>query len=81
MQNARSQPVPFAAEKLIVDLEKRIFDFFWETTNPVNGLVRDRWPSDTFASITAVGFGLTAYPIGVAVGIQVAVMSEVVGAI
>ena len=47
------------------DLEERTFRFFWETTNPRNGLVPDRWPSPSFSSIAAVGFGLTAYPIGV----------------
>ncbi len=47
------------------DLQRRTFDFFWETANPQNGLVPDRWPSRPFASIAAVGFGLTAYPLGV----------------
>lgn len=46
-------------------LQRRTFNFFWETTNPANGLVPDRWPTRTFSSIAAVGFGLTAYPIGV----------------
>jgi hypothetical protein len=48
-----------------MDLEKRTFKFFWDTTNPANGLVPDRFPSGSYASIAAVGFGLTAYPIGV----------------
>ena len=26
------------------DLEHRTFNWFWETTNPQNGLVPDRWP-------------------------------------
>lgn len=47
------------------DLEERTFRYFWETVNRENGLVPDRWPSPTFCSIAAVGFGLTAYPIGV----------------
>ena len=46
------------------DLEERTFRWFWDTTNPVNGLVPDRWPTPSFSSIAAVGFGLTAYPIG-----------------
>ena len=50
---------------LFDDLEKRTFDFFWETANPANGLVPDRWPNPPFASITSVGFALTAYGIGV----------------
>ncbi len=46
------------------DLERRTFDFFWQTANPDNGLVPDRWPTPSFSSIAAVGFGLTAYGIG-----------------
>ena len=46
-------------------LERRTFDWFWDTTNPANGLTPDRWPRPPFASIAAVGFALTAYPIGV----------------
>lgn len=47
------------------DLEERTFRFFWDLANPVNGLVPDRHPTPSFSSIAAVGFGLTAYPIGV----------------
>jgi len=52
-------------ERLVDDIERRTFQFFWETTNPQNGLVWDRWPSQEYASVASVGFGLTAYPIGV----------------
>ncbi|HKU78496.1 MAG TPA: hypothetical protein VJQ42_01535, partial [Rhodanobacteraceae bacterium] len=51
------------------DIEHRTFEFFWQTANPRNGLVPDHWPPhperDYFSSIAAVGFALTAYPIGV----------------
>ena len=47
------------------DLERRTFDYFWDHGRADNGLVPDRWPSPSFASIAAVGFALTAYPIGV----------------
>lgn len=47
------------------DLQHRTFDFFWETTNPKNGLVPDRWPSRSPSSIAAVGMGLSAYCVGV----------------
>ncbi len=50
---------------ILDDLERRTFDFFWETANPANGLIPDRVPSGSFSSIAAVGFALTAYPIGV----------------
>ncbi|HEV7768757.1 MAG TPA: glucoamylase family protein [Thermoanaerobaculia bacterium] len=49
---------------LVEDVQKRAFLFFWETTNPANGLVPDRWPTPAFSSIAAVGFGLTAYGVG-----------------
>ncbi|MEP6634677.1 MAG: glucoamylase family protein [Luteimonas sp.] len=50
---------------LFKDIERRTFQFFWDTTNEVNGLTPDRFPSRPFASIASVGFALTAYPIGV----------------
>lgn len=52
-------------ETFLDDVQRRTFGYFWETTNPENGLTPDRWPRKTFASIAAVGFSLTAYPIGV----------------
>ena len=57
---------PSARESAFLDtLSRRTFDFFWETTNPRNGLTPDRWPTKSFSSVAAVGFALTAYPIGV----------------
>lgn len=47
------------------DLEERTFRFFWERVNRKNGLVPDRWPSESFCSIASIGFALTAYPVGV----------------
>lgn len=49
---------------VVNELQKRTFQWFWDTTNPTNGLVHDRWPTKSFSSVAAVGFGLTAYPIG-----------------
>lgn len=54
-----------AERALLDDLEQRTFRFFWETTDARTGLAPDRWPTPSFASIAAVGFALTAYPIGV----------------
>ena len=54
-----------AVPPVVDDLEHRTFDYFWELGNPVNGLVPDRWPTPSFSSIAAVGFGLTAYGVGV----------------
>ncbi len=58
-------PLPPGADAFLQDLEHRTFEFFWERSNPANGLTPDRWPTPTFSSIAAVGFALTAYPIGV----------------
>jgi hypothetical protein len=58
------RPVP-DAEAFLDDVQQRTFRWFWETTNPRNGLTPDRWPTKSFSSIAAVGFALTAYPIGV----------------
>lgn len=55
-------------QALLDDLERRSFDYFWQTTNPANGLVPDRWPTPSFSSVAAVGFGLSAYAIGMARG-------------
>src|SRR5258708_27940963 len=46
-------------------LEQRTFHYFWDLTNSANGLTPDRSPTPSFSSIAAVGFALTAYPIGV----------------
>ncbi len=71
---AFAQSVPVAAQKaeqvdqatpILNDLSERTFRFFWDTANPANGLVPDRFPTPSFSSIAAVGFGLTAYSIGV----------------
>jgi hypothetical protein len=61
-QGAKPSPEDAA---LLDDLARRTFDFFWKTTDPKTGLVPDRYPTPAFSSIAAVGFGLTAYPIGV----------------
>lgn len=49
---------------LFDDIERRTFQFFWDTTNEQNGMAVDRYPSRPFASIASIGFALTVYPIG-----------------
>ena len=53
---------------LLGDIQRRTFDFFRDTTDRRTGLAPDRWPTPSFASIAAMGFALTAWPIGVANG-------------
>ncbi|MDB4884010.1 MAG: hypothetical protein JWL95_2776 [Gemmatimonadetes bacterium] len=62
---ARPAYVATSAQSAFLDtVQRRTFDWFWETTNPSNGLVPDRWPTKSFSSIAAVGFGLTGYLVG-----------------
>jgi hypothetical protein len=68
-QRGTPAPAVQAVTPSLDDIEHRTFQFFWQTANPKNGLVPDHWPPhperDYFSSIAAVGFALTAYPIGV----------------
>lgn len=63
-----------SVETVIAYEMKGAFDYFWEQTNtdPTSlgyGLVRDRYPGSAgIASVAAVGFALSAYPIGVEKG-------------
>lgn len=61
-------PRPTAAatadDAFLGDLEARSFRWFWDLADPKTKLVPDRAPSPSFASVAAVGFALTAYPIG-----------------
>jgi hypothetical protein len=65
LSGALSEPNSVLFDPFLTDLEERTFRFFWDTANPENGLIPDRYPTPSFASIAAVGFALTAYPIGV----------------
>src|SRR5262245_51549699 len=58
-------PAAPAFDPFLAELQERTFRFFWDTANPQNGLIPDRFPTPSYSSIAAVGFGLTTYPIGV----------------
>jgi len=60
-----NRPVLASDEALLDTLERLHFTYFWETAHPRTGLIPDRAPTETFSSIAAVGFGLTAYLVGV----------------
>src|SRR5690606_19048625 len=51
-------------EALIDTIQERAFEYFWHEVNPENGLIRDRSTPWSPSSIAAVGFGLSAIPIG-----------------
>src|SRR3989442_13483455 len=52
-------------DPFLIELQERTFHYFWDTANPRNGLIPDRYPAPSASSIAAVGFGLTTYPIAV----------------
>jgi beta-glucosidase len=74
---APAQPIPTARvsaedDAFLEDLQKRTFQYFWEHTNPKNGLTLDRVATDgtrrppghnsyNVASIAASGFALTSF--------------------
>lgn len=55
----------YFANGFLDSLERRSFFYFWDLTNPANGLTPDRAPTKSFSSVAATGFALTCYPIGV----------------
>jgi hypothetical protein len=58
----------YRGDPFLADVESRSFEYFWRTTDARTGLTPDRSPSPSFSSIAAIGFALTAYPIGVSEG-------------
>ena len=60
--SAKTSPV---INPLLIDIEERTFRYFWDTANPKNGLIPDRFPTPSYSSVAAVGFGLTTYPVAV----------------
>jgi hypothetical protein len=56
---------PAPLNPVIASLQQQVFNYFWNSTNAANGMAPDRYPSPPFASIAAIGFALTAYPVGV----------------
>ncbi|HRG65966.1 MAG TPA: hypothetical protein PLV12_09175, partial [Saprospiraceae bacterium] len=61
MLAACNRNVPYQRE----DLKKRTFHYFWDLADKNNYQVPDRYPTLTFSSIAATGFGLSSYIVGV----------------
>jgi hypothetical protein len=60
----KPRPHSFSDKKLET-LQRLTFDYFLKETNPENGLVPDSTRQGAPCSITATGFALAAYPVGV----------------
>ncbi|MGB3076030.1 MAG: glucoamylase family protein, partial [Chitinophagales bacterium] len=64
--SATYQQKPSVVPATFIDsLSKNTFHYFWDLAGEQNGQIPDRWPSKSFSSIAATGFGLTAYLVGV----------------
>jgi len=64
----KQQPASAGDEAFLLEIARRTFNFFRDTTQTDNGLAPDRWPTVSFCSIAATGFALTAWGIGVSRG-------------
>jgi len=58
-------PVGQALDPEVAELQRRTFDWFVQVTDIERGLTPDRWPTQSFCSVAAVGFALTCWPVGV----------------
>lgn len=56
-----AEAVPFSMD----ELQRRTFHYFWDLADSVNFQTPDRYPTLTFSSIAATGFGLSSYLVGV----------------
>lgn len=57
--------VPDNTDGFLDSLSHDTFNFFWDLAEPGNGNQPDRWPTPSFSSIAATGFGLSAYLVGI----------------
>ncbi|WP_372785326.1 glucoamylase family protein [Phenylobacterium sp.] len=61
-----ARPAEDPSDGALLDrLQRDAFDYFMLTMNPQNGLIADTTRPDAPSSIAAVGFALSAYPVGV----------------
>jgi hypothetical protein len=52
-------------EKFLNELKKTTFNYFWDLADTTTWQIPDRYPSKTFASVAATGFGLATYLVGI----------------
>ena len=64
---AQKPTVSIGAEKppfSLDEVQRRHFLYFWELAHPLNFQVPDRYPTESFSSVAATGFGLSVYLVG-----------------
>src|SRR5688572_19538424 len=65
-KSAARHPAPAYGEDQLHTLQRNTFRYFWEETNPENGLIPDNTAADDIpASIAGVGLALASYPVAV----------------
>lgn len=64
-RHGRYQTTGTSQEQFLDQLQRDTFQYFWQESNPQNGLVTDNTRQGAPASITAVGLALAAYPVAV----------------
>jgi len=64
-QRAGRSPAVRRLDPEIDELQRRTFQWFVDVTDRDTGLTPDRWPTQSFCSIAAVGFALSCWPVGV----------------
>ena len=63
---AARRPALTYGEDQLQTLQRNTFRYFWEETNPENGLIADNTAADDIpASIAGVGLALASYPVAV----------------
>jgi hypothetical protein len=66
-----NQPPPSPdRQQLLRDIQRQSFGYFLHEVNEANGLIADKTATGWPASIAAVGMALSAYPIGVELGLM-----------
>ena len=65
-QKAGGHTTPAYSDEQLRTLQRNTFRYFWEETNPENGLIPDNTSADDVpASIAGVGLALASYPVAV----------------
>ncbi|MGK7396548.1 MAG: glucoamylase family protein [Candidatus Cyclobacteriaceae bacterium M3_2C_046] len=64
-ENGQELEYPATHDFSLDSLQYHTFLYFWQEADPNTGLIPDRSPTESFSSIAATGFGLTAYLVGV----------------
>lgn len=67
--HVQMEPYTRVWDPVLDTVEIRTIKYFLETTDPATGMALDRYPSPSPASVAAVGFALSTYPVAVERGL------------